>query len=81
MLSPATLPDALDLAFAALAAGAADRHDAFHTPALASIGYDGAPALRTVILRRFDAAQRELQLHTDSRSPKAVSYTHLTLPT
>ncbi len=70
--SPPDLTQALDLAFQALARGVADRHSPFHTPALASIARDGAPALRTVILRAFDPATRRLRIHTDSRSPKVT---------
>ena len=65
-----TLEEALRAAFAALEAGALVRHGAFHTPALATIGRDGAPALRTVVLRGFDAATRCLAIHTDCRSAK-----------
>lgn len=64
--------DALAIAFDCLAAGAADRRSAFHTPTLATRALDGAPSLRTVVLRRFDPAARVLSLHTDRRSPKAA---------
>ncbi len=70
--SPPDLTRALDLAFQALARGVTDRSSPFHTPALASIACDGAPALRTVILRGFDPALRRLRIHTDSRSPKVA---------
>lgn len=70
--SPPDLAQALDRAFQALARGVADRRSPCHTPALASIARDGAPALRTVILRGFDPAARSLRIHTDSRSPKAA---------
>lgn len=70
--SPPGLPQALEQAFQALTHGVADRRSPFHTPALATIAGDGAPALRTVILRAFDPARRLLRIHTDSRSPKAA---------
>ncbi|CAH0268244.1 pyridoxamine 5'-phosphate oxidase family protein [Roseomonas sp. CECT 9278] len=67
-----TPSDALAIAFDCLAAGAADRRSAFHTPTLATRALDGAPSLRTVVLRRFDRAARVVSLHTDRRSPKAA---------
>lgn len=70
--SPATLDATLAMALAALAAGARDRDSAFHVPTLATIGPDGAPALRSVILRHVDAAARILHIHTDRRSAKAA---------
>ncbi|WP_027284420.1 pyridoxamine 5'-phosphate oxidase family protein [Rubritepida flocculans] len=57
-------------AFALLARGVADRRHAFHTPTLASIGLDGAPRARTLVLRGFDAETRSLRLHSDARSAK-----------
>jgi pyridoxamine 5'-phosphate oxidase len=59
-------------AFALLARGVADRRSAFHTPTLATIGADGAPRLRTLVLRAFDAPTRTLRLHTDTRAAKAA---------
>lgn len=57
-------------AFALLARGVADRRSPFHTPTLATIGLDGAPRARTLVLRGFDAATRSLRLHSDARSGK-----------
>lgn len=59
-------------AFALLARGVADRRSAFHTPTLATIGADGTPRLRAMVLRGFDAATRSLRLHTDARAAKAA---------
>jgi hypothetical protein len=50
--------------------GASDRRSAFHTPTIATIGVDGRPRLRTVVLRAVDAAARSLRFHTDRRSEK-----------
>ncbi|MGF3022804.1 pyridoxamine 5'-phosphate oxidase family protein [Methylobacterium aquaticum] len=44
----------------------------FHAPALATIGRDGAPRLRTVVLRGVDRASRTLRVHCDARSDKAA---------
>jgi len=57
-------------AFALLARGVADRRSPFHTPTLATIGIDGAPRARTLVLRGFDAPTRSLRLHSDARSAK-----------
>ncbi len=57
-----------------LARGVADRRSACHTPTLGSIGAEGAPELRTVVLRGFDPATFTLRLHTDQRSPKAAQF-------
>jgi pyridoxamine 5'-phosphate oxidase len=50
--------------------GVADRRSPFHTPTVATIGLDGAPSLRTVVLRHCNAAGRRLRFHTDRRSQK-----------
>jgi hypothetical protein len=68
----ATLEECLAEAFRRLARGVADRRSAFHTPTLATIGTDGAPEARTVVLRGFEAASRTLRMHTDGRSAKAA---------
>ncbi len=52
-----------------LARGVADRRSEFHTPTLATVE-QGAPALRTVVLRGADAAARQLRFHSDLRSAK-----------
>nr|WP_242481969.1 pyridoxamine 5'-phosphate oxidase family protein [Paracraurococcus ruber] len=64
------LPELRAEAFRLLSRGVADRRSAFHTPTLATIGPDGAPQLRTLVLRGFDPAARALRLHTDRRSAK-----------
>lgn len=73
---PGQADDTLDLcradAFRLLARGAADRRSPMHTPVLASVDGDGAPALRTVVLRAWDPAARVLRVHTDLRSPKVA---------
>lgn len=70
---PATPQDALAEAFRLLARGVADRRSPFHTPTLATRSPDGAPGLRTVVLRGFDPATRVLRIHTDRRSAKATA--------
>ncbi|MFC3229805.1 pyridoxamine 5'-phosphate oxidase family protein [Marinibaculum pumilum] len=62
----------LDAAWRLLAAGAAGDARAWNRPALATVRADGAPSVRTVVLRAVDAQARCLRLHTDSRSAKVA---------
>lgn len=50
--------------------GAVNRESAFHTPCLATCGLDGAPQLRTVVLRAVDPLAAWLQVHSDPRTAK-----------
>ena len=50
--------------------GATDRKSSFHLPTIATVDRDGAPNLRTVVLREVDPDRRTLRFHTDNRSPK-----------
>jgi pyridoxamine 5'-phosphate oxidase len=68
--TPRDLDQVLWSAFALLARGVSDRRSAMHTPALVTLGTDGWPAARTVVLRGFDAASRRLTFHSDGRSRK-----------
>ena len=65
-----TLADMAALAFVLLEEGAADAGSPLRKPALATLSARGAPAVRTVILRKFDAPARMLELFTDARSAK-----------
>jgi pyridoxamine 5'-phosphate oxidase len=69
------LAGSLAYALQLLARGVADRRAAFHTPSVATLGLDGAPQLRTVVLRGFDLEQRQLRFHTDRRSTKIEEIT------
>ena len=64
------LQGSCDYGWAMLERGAADRRSAFHTPTVATIGLDGRPRLRTIVLRACDTANRSLRFHTDARSDK-----------
>jgi len=55
---------------AMLADGVADRTAPANRPALATVGTDGLPQVRTVVLRAFDPASRTLMIHVDIRSGK-----------
>ena len=69
-----TLDDVLADSLARLRDGAGHPGSAWRNLALATIGLDGTPQVRTVVLRRFDQAGRVLEVHTDVRSAK---YTEL----
>jgi pyridoxamine 5'-phosphate oxidase len=49
-----------------------DRHHAWRTPVLATVGCDGSPNARTVVLRKVDANQQTLCVYTDARSAKVI---------
>jgi pyridoxamine 5'-phosphate oxidase len=72
------MPGAADLdairdeAFRLLAAAPEERDSPFRSPALASCGADGVPAVRTVVLRGFDPARRVLSFHSDLRAAKVA---------
>jgi hypothetical protein len=67
-----SLPETLAWALARLAEGTRDRRSPAHSPTLGTIGLDGRPRLRTVILRGFDEESRRLRFHTDRRSAKVA---------
>ncbi|MFM8734320.1 MAG: pyridoxamine 5'-phosphate oxidase family protein [Pirellulales bacterium] len=60
------------LAGALQAATTSARHG-LHLFTLATVGADGQPDARTVVLRHVDAERREIRFHTDIRSPKAAT--------
>ena len=66
------LAETLAEAWRRLARGAADRRSGFHTVQLASVGADGGPRLRTVVLRAVTPSRRLLRVHTDARAAKAA---------
>lgn len=49
-----------------------DRHHEWRTPVLATVGADGLPQARTVVLRQALVKRSQLQIYTDSRSPKVA---------
>lgn len=55
--------------------GVKDRKSAFHTPSIATITAQGAPSVRTVVLRGCDMAAKTLRFHTDTRSGKIAELT------
>lgn len=66
------LDSALETAWNILADGVKNRRAPAHTPTLATIGTNGAPRLRTVVLRGFEKSLQHVRFHTDRRSGKAA---------
>lgn len=62
----------LDAIWSELEGATRDRRHGFHVPAIASIGRDGTPQARSVVLRRVVRESGELHFHTDLRSPKVA---------
>jgi len=61
-----------DFAWAELTLAAHDGESQFRHAQLATVGPQGWPQSRTVILRHADAGRRETGFHTDRRSAKAA---------
>ena len=57
-------------AFTLLTAAAANRRAPMHTPTVATLGLDGAPKCRTIVLRHFEPNDPSVRFHTDIRSSK-----------
>jgi pyridoxamine 5'-phosphate oxidase len=64
------LDEVLVASWRLLARGTADRRAGFHTMTAATIGLDGRPRARTVILRGVDPLSRTLRFHCDRRTEK-----------
>jgi pyridoxamine 5'-phosphate oxidase len=64
------LGETLAEAWRLLARGVADRRHGFHHPVVATVGTNGRPRARTVILRGVDVAGRKIRFHTDHRAGK-----------
>lgn len=65
-----TEPDIRQRIWLELQRATQDRHHEWRTPVLATLGTDGAPQARTVVLRHTNAKLACLLIYTDSRSPK-----------
>lgn len=72
---PASLPEIEAWTSQALTRGAVDAKHAFHWPTFATVAADGAPKLRTVVLRRFDPGTYGLTFTTDRRTSKVAELT------
>lgn len=71
----ATLGAEIERIWSLFTRGAVDKRSAFNIPTVATIGVDGAPALRTVVLRTCSPSDRSLTFHTDARSRKTAELT------
>ncbi|MEO1275514.1 MAG: pyridoxamine 5'-phosphate oxidase family protein [Pseudomonadota bacterium] len=60
-----------EAAWTRLTRGAADKRAAFNVFQVATLGAQGWPEIRSVVLRGVDAVQRRILFHTDRRSTKA----------
>ena len=67
---PPGLAGILARATALLCDGAEHPGSHWRNLALGSVGLDGTPQVRTVVLRRFDTGAHTLDTHTDTRSAK-----------
>ncbi|NQW09638.1 MAG: pyridoxamine 5'-phosphate oxidase family protein [Alphaproteobacteria bacterium] len=69
-----TPPDDLDVLRSHIAerlvAAVTDRDAGWRTPTFATVGVDGGPRARTVVLRAIDNDRRRLVIYTDRRSAK-----------
>jgi hypothetical protein len=71
-VAEADLGEVLAEAFALLDEGVRVADSPWRLPCLGTAGLDGAPALRTVVLRGFSAADRTADIYTDRRSAKCA---------
>ncbi|SHF10618.1 Pyridoxamine 5'-phosphate oxidase [Loktanella atrilutea] len=68
-----TLTGLQDRVWQLLKCGVADRHAPARQPTLATVGPDGRPEARTVVLRRVERSTALLEVYTDSLSDKMKS--------
>lgn len=62
----------LDMLWSRLERGARDRRSPWHTPVVATVGLDGAPEARVMVLRNAERNLRCLRLHSDARAVKVA---------
>ncbi|MBO83968.1 MAG: pyridoxamine 5'-phosphate oxidase [Deltaproteobacteria bacterium] len=69
LLDADALPTPYDI-WALWSRATVDTRSPFRTPTIATVGLDGTPEARTVVLRDAQQAERRLVLHSDSRAGK-----------
>jgi pyridoxamine 5'-phosphate oxidase len=69
---PSTAADIRHRIWTELQRATVDRHHEWRTPVLATIGLDGLPQARSVVLRAADGKASQLRFFTDRRSPKVA---------
>lgn len=67
-----TEPDLRQRIWQELQRAAQDRHHEWRSPVLATLGVDGVPQSRTVVLRHANTKLAHLLIYTDKRSPKVA---------
>lgn len=67
---PTILADIPPHFWTVMAAGVGDRNHPAHVPTVATIAADGAPRMRSMVLRGCDPEARQLRFHTDRRAAK-----------
>ncbi|KFG97667.1 pyridoxamine 5'-phosphate oxidase [Burkholderia paludis] len=67
-----SLEQTYDRLWACLESGASARRSPFTMLQAATLGLDGAPKVRTIVLRQASRADRTLSFHTDARSEKVA---------
>ncbi|RQR66914.1 pyridoxamine 5'-phosphate oxidase [Burkholderia sp. Bp9126] len=73
MPAPESLPDTYDHLWSRLESGVSEHRSPFTMLQLATLGLDGAPKVRTVVLRQVNRAEHRLSFHTDVRSEKVAA--------
>ena len=74
MSDPASesLPQTYDRLWSCLESGVGTQRSPFTMVQAATLGLDGAPKVRTIVLRQVSRADRLLAFHTDARSEKVA---------
>ncbi|KVL34216.1 pyridoxamine 5'-phosphate oxidase [Burkholderia territorii] len=67
-----SLTQTYDRVWSCLASGVGAQRSPFTMLQAATLGLDGAPKVRTVVLREVSRADRRLSFHTDARSEKVA---------
>ncbi|WP_107311151.1 pyridoxamine 5'-phosphate oxidase family protein [Burkholderia metallica] len=67
-----SLTQTYDRAWSCLESGVSARRSPFTMLQAATLGVDGAPKVRTIVLRHASRAERMLSFHTDARSEKVA---------
>lgn len=67
-----SLTQTYDRVWSSLESGVSEKRSPFTMLQAATLGLDGAPKVRTIVLRRVNRADRALSFHTDVRSEKVA---------
>ncbi|WP_175923847.1 pyridoxamine 5'-phosphate oxidase family protein [Burkholderia latens] len=70
--APESLAQLYDRVWSCVESGVGERRSPFTMMQAATLGLDGAPKVRTVVLRQVNRATRQLAFHTDARSEKVA---------